>query len=86
MAEKIVHIVAHSGKKIRLAGRKKRGKCFVDFYHKCCSCGLEHDVMVEHDGKTPQIDITFTRIKAEVEEKKAVKARPARSATIRREK
>lgn len=65
MSEKTEWQVAHSGKKLRLLGRKKRGKSFVEFFHKCCDCGLQHDVMIEHDGKTPQVDITFKRLKKE---------------------
>ena len=45
----------------RLRGWKDKTKSVVEFIHRCCRCGLEHDVKIEHEGKKPDVDITFNR-------------------------
>jgi len=46
----------------RLRGVKSGAVSVVKFIHKCCSCGLRHDVKIEHTGKDPAVDITFNRL------------------------
>lgn len=75
----MVIIKVTDGIPVRLHGTKKRGKATVKFFHKCCDCGLRHDVAIKHDGKSPHVDITFTRIKAAVKEEKVVQPRTTRN-------
>lgn len=77
----MVIIKVTDGIPVRLHGTKKRGKSAVKFFHKCCDCGLRHDVTIKHDGKSPHVDITFTRIKAVVKEEKVIQPRTIRSAS-----
>lgn len=49
----------------RLKGFTFRGRSVVECIHQCCDCGLWHDVRISHNGKCPNVDITFTRKKKE---------------------
>lgn len=45
----------------RLRGIRKGTVSVVEFVHRCCGCGLRHDVRISHNGKDPGVDITFDR-------------------------
>lgn len=55
---------AVDGVPLVIKGTKKAGgKSMVRWRHECCSCGLKHMVVMEHDGENPDIKATFTREK-----------------------
>lgn len=47
---------------VRLRGVKRNAATVIEFIHKCCECGLRHDVRICHKDKSADMDITFDRI------------------------
>ena len=56
--------VAVDGEALVFRGLFKRGKAVVKFIHRCCRCGLRHNVEIKHNGSDPDVSIVFDRLES----------------------
>lgn len=45
----------------RLRGVRERGAAIVKFIHRCCDCGLRHNVKIKHKDGDSGMEISFNR-------------------------
>lgn len=53
------HTKVKDGVPVRLHGVREGAASVVKFVHKCCQCGLMHNVAIKHNGKNPNVKATF---------------------------